>query len=207
MWGKPFIVYQIEQLIQQGVSRIVCCVGYKGEMIENILGDGSQYSINIKYSYDGEQLLGTGGAIKKAINELGDEFFVLYGDSYLKVNYKEIKKKIDGSGKKGILTIFKNDNEWDSSNIYYDNDRIIAYNKINKMPTMHHIDYGVSLLKSEAFNKFPNHEPFDLSLVYETLIDENQLTGFEVFNRFYEIGSMSGLRAFEDYVNKNIINR
>lgn len=198
--GKPFIVHQMEQLKAEGITHIVCCVGYKGGMIEEMIGDGAGLGIHVAYSHDGQKLLGTGGAIKNAIKKLGSEFFVLYGDSYLRVSYRAVKEKFDRDGKKGLLTIFENQGQWDASNLCYKDDRIVAYSKKTRIPEMTYIDYGLSLLKSETFNDYPENEDLDLTDVYEKLVRENQLTGYEATERFYEIGSLEGLKELEAFI-------
>lgn len=198
--GRPFIFHQLEQLKEQKVSRVVCCVGFKGEMIEKVVGDGSRFGLQISYSYDGERFLGTGGSLKKARKMLGEQFFVLYGDSYLQVSYVDVKRKFNEEGKKGLLTIYENKGSWDASNLHYRNNHIIAYSKVNRIPEMTYIDYGLSLLKSDVFEEVPEGEYFDLSTIYEHLVQESELAAFEVTERFYEIGSPEGLLEFENFV-------
>jgi len=191
--GKPFIHHQITLLKKKGISNIIICVGYLGEQIEEYIGDGSKFCVHVDYSYDGNVLLGTGGAIVKIGNRLPDIFFILYGDSYLNVNYQKVEYAYRVSGKKGLMTIFKNDNRWDTSNVVYKQDKLIKYSKINKTKDMNYIDYGLGILKSSVFVDFPPNTVFDLAAVYEKLSDESQLEGYEVFERFYEIGSSQGL--------------
>ncbi len=198
--GRPFIFHQLGQLKTEGITRVVCCVGYKGEMIESVVGDGGAFGVHVSYSYDGEKLLGTGGAIKKAIKKLSPDFYILYGDSYLQVSYKRVNDKFCREDKKGILTVFRNENTWDLSNVYYRDKQIIAYGKKNRIPEMAYIDYGLSLLKSEVFEGYPEDEEFDLADVYEKLVGEKQLVGFEVTERFYEIGSLKGLKELEAFI-------
>lgn len=198
--GKPFIFHQLEQLRAEGIARVVCCVGYKGEMIEKAVGDGSRFDLHVVYSYDGETLLGTGGSVKRAISKLGESFFILYGDSYLKANYRKIKMKFDQTNKKGLLTVFENRGVWDTSNLSYQDGRIIAYSKKKIVPEMTHIDYGLSLLEADVFINYPEDEIIDLADVYEKLVYDNELAGLEITDRFYEIGSPKGLQELEAFI-------
>lgn len=195
--GKPFIAHQLEQLKDEGVEKVVCCVGYKGEMIEAAVGNGSKFGLHVAYSYDGPTLLGTGGCIKKALAKLGPVFFVLYGDSYLQVSYRAVKREFDRCGKKGLLTIYKNKGRWDTSNVHYHNHQLISYSKKKKTPNMSYIDYGLSVLKSEALGDYPPNEAFDLADLYEKLAGKGDLGALKVTKRFYEIGSHKGLQEFE----------
>lgn len=191
--GKPFLAHQLELLRSRGLSRVVLCVGYLGEMIQRDFGDGLQSGIRIDYSFDGPKLLGTGGAIKHALPLLGGKFFVLYGDSYLPIEYRPVADFFQHSGKLGCMTVYRNEGRHDTSNVVFRNGEIAVYDKKNRTPEMQHIDYGLSLFKSAAFDSFPADKPFDLAEVMGKLVRERQLAGYEVRERFYEIGSSAGL--------------
>jgi NDP-sugar pyrophosphorylase family protein len=195
--GKPFLAHQLELLRSRGLRRVVLCVGYLGEMIQRDFGDGSQFGVRLDYSFDGSKLLGTGGAIKHALPLLGEEFFVLYGDSYLPIEYRPIAEFFQRSGKLGCMTVYRNEGRHDTSNVVFRNGQIAVYDKKNRTPEMQHIDYGLSLFKSAAFDSFPADKPFDLSEVMGKLVREKQLAGYEVRERFYEIGSPAGLTELE----------
>jgi len=198
--GKPFIAHQMALLKSNGISDVVICSGHLSHQIESFVGDGSDFGLSVRYSNDGEKLLGTGGAVKKALNLLGEEFFVMYGDSYLTVDFKEVYKIFTTSQKTGVMTVLKNADAWDKSNIVYHQGKIIAYDKKNKLTGMNFIDYGLSMLKKEAFVSMNTREAFDLSEVLQNLISQNQMAGFEVKERFYEIGSLNGLTETEKYI-------
>jgi NDP-sugar pyrophosphorylase family protein len=190
--GKPFLAHQLELLRSCGLCRVVLCVGHLGEMIQRDFGDGSQFGVRIDYSFDGPKLLGTGGAIKRALPLLGGEFFVLYGDSYLPVEYRPVAEFFRRGGKPGCMTVYRNEGRHDTSNVVFRNGQITVYDKKNRTPEMRHIDYGLSLFKSTAFDSFPADKPFDLAEVMGKLVRERQLAGYEVNERFYEIGSLAG---------------
>jgi len=201
--GKPFLAHQLDLLQSRGLRRAVLCVGYLGEMIQRDFGDGSAFGVQLDYSFDssrrsaakadGPKLLGTGGAIKRALPLLGDEFFVLYGDSYLPVEYRPIAEFFRHSGKLGCMTVYRNEGRYDTSNVVFRDGEIAVYDKKNRPPEMRHIDYGLSLFKAAAFNSYSADQPFDLAEVMSKLVRQKQLAGFEVRERFYEIGSPAGL--------------
>lgn len=195
--GKPFLAHQLELLRSCGLCRVVLCVGHLGEMIQRDFGDGSQFGVRIDYSFDGPKLLGTGGAIKRALPLLGGEFFVLYGDSYLPIEYRPVAEFFRRGGKPGCMTVYRNEGRHDTSNVVFHNGQITVYDKKNRTPEMRHIDYGLSLFKSTAFDSFPADKPFDLAEVMGKLVRERQLAGYEVHERFYEIGSPAGLAELE----------
>ena len=200
--GKPFLAHQLELLRSRGIHRAVLCVGYLGEMVRRDFGDGEKYGVKLDYSLDGEKLLGTGGAIKRALPLLGDEFFVLYGDSYLPVEYAPIAEFFQRSGKLGCMTVYRNEGKYDTSNVVFAGGEIKVYDKKAKLPEMRHIDYGLSLFKRSAFDAFPAGQPFDLAEVMGKLVREKQLAGYEVRERFYEIGSPAGLAELEVLLKK-----
>jgi NDP-sugar pyrophosphorylase family protein len=195
--GQPFLAHQLRLLRTAGITRIVLCVGYRGEMIEQEFGDGSSHGVKLAYSFDGPTLLGTGGALKKALSLLGEHFFVLYGDSYLPIDYAAPARALAASGKLGLMTVFKNENRWDASNVWFENGEIKRYDKKQISPAMKHIDYGLGVLQAEALLPWPNKKPFDLAEVYADLIQKRKLAGFEVDQRFYEIGSAEGLAELD----------
>jgi len=195
--GEPFLTHQLRLLHSRGIRRVVLCVGYLGEMIEKQFGDGVASGVSLEYSFDGPQLLGTGGALKRALPKLGRQFFVLYGDSYLPIDYASVARSFNESGKAALMTVFKNQNQWDTSNVSFDGKNIRCYDKKNRTAEMEFIDYGLGILRSEALAEWPEAEPFDLADVYQDLIRKNQLAGFEVKQRFYEAGSTAGLAELD----------
>ena len=202
--GKPFICHQINYLRKQGVHSIVICVGFLGKMIEEVVGNGSQWGISIVYSHDGEYLLGTGGAVRNALPLLAEHFFILYGDSYLPINFRIVQQAFLTSGKKGLLTILKNRNEWDKSNVEFSAGQIIEYNKLVVRSQMHYIDYGLGLIQASVLDQYPTSQAFDLANIYNELSVAKELAGFEVFERFYEIGSHQGIADTKTYLMQEI---
>ncbi|HEX4343030.1 MAG TPA: nucleotidyltransferase family protein [Verrucomicrobiae bacterium] len=198
--GKPFLAHQLELLRARGLRRIVLCIGYLGEMIQKDFGDGSAYGVHLDYSFDGPKLLGTGGALKRALPKLGEEFFVLYGDSYLPIQYQPIAECFHRSGKLGLMTVYRNEGLYDTSNVVFADGEIKVYDKKAKLPEMRHIDYGLSLFKASVFNSYSADQPFDLAEVMGKLVREKQLAGYEVPERFYEMGSPAGLAELEELI-------
>jgi len=191
--GKPFIFHQLTYLKKQNIKSVILCTGYLGDKIYDYVGDGSKWGIDVRYSPDGPHPLGTGGAIKKALSMLGECFFVLYGDSYLPVDFKKVQKSYIDSEKKGLMTIIKNNNKWDISNVELDFDKIKIYDKNNVSSSMTHIDFGLGLLNEKIFEAYQSGAAFELSEIYRQLSLDGELFGYEVFERFYEIGSRQGL--------------
>ncbi len=190
--GRPFVLWQLEYLRDQGVSRVVLCTGHRSTQIEQIVGDGSQFGVAVEYSDDGTTLLGTGGALGKALPLLGPEFFVLYGDSFLPVSFSTVEQAYYDSDLPGLMTVYRNEGEWDTSNAVFNNGQVLEYNKAKPRHTMAYIDYGLQ------------EKVFDLANVYEALANARQLAGFEVVERFYEIGSPDGLAQTEEYLRSKV---
>jgi NDP-sugar pyrophosphorylase family protein len=191
--GQPFLAHQLRLLREQGISRVVLCLGHLGDMVQREFGDGSTHGVQIGYSFDGPALLGTGGALKRALPKLGEKFFVLYGDSFLPIPFAPVAECFERSGKLGLMTVYRNEGKYDTSNVVFDNDEIKVYDKKQRWPEMRHIDYGLSLFRAEAFARYAADQAFDLATVMSDLVTEKQLAGFEVKERFYEIGSPAGL--------------
>ena len=193
--GKPFLAHQFELLHARGIRRVVLCIGHLGEMIQRDFGDEA-FGIKLDYSFDGEKLLGTGGAIKRALPKLGENFF-LYGDSYLPLEYAPVAEFFQRSGKLGLMTVYRNEGKFDTSNVVFADGEIVVYDKKLKLPEMQHIDYGLSLFKASVFDSYSADQTFDLAEVMGKLVREKQLAGYEVPERFYEMGSPAGLAELE----------
>ena len=191
--GTPFIDHQLRLVAGQGIQKVVICIGYLGEQIEEYVGDGSRFGCNVLYSRDGSTPRGTGGAVTNALPLLGSHFFVMYGDSYLPINFRLVYETFLAAGTMGLMTVFRNENRWDISNVTFRESRILTYNKVNRTPDMQYIDYGLGILRSSVFEEWKDVEAFDLSAVYGQLVSRDCLSGYETKQRFYEIGTQQGL--------------
>lgn len=200
--GKPFLEHQLALLHNQGLRRVVLCLGYLGEMVVKQFGDGRARGMQLSYSFDGPTLLGTGGALRQALPELGEQFFVLYGDSYLTTPFAPIADFFQRSGKSGLMTVYRNEGLYDTSNVVLRDGRIVLYDKKMRLPEMRHIDYGLSLFRAPVFQEWPAGQPFDLAQVMQQLVARDDLAGFEVPERFYEIGSPAGLAELETLLSQ-----
>jgi len=200
--GEPFLGHQLRLLGRAGIERVVLCVGYLGEQIRDYAGDGRAFGLQVEYAFDGPQLLGTAGAIKRALPLLGDAFFVVYGDSYLPCNYGAVAQAFLDSGELGLMTVFRNQGQWDSSNVEFSQGQILAYDKANCTPRMQHIDYGLGAFRRKAFDAVPDNRPHDLAALYQSLLRQGQLAAWESPQRFYEIGSQGGIRELTEYLSR-----
>ncbi len=194
--GEPFIAHQLRSLARQGMREVVLCCGHLHQQIETYVGDGSRFGVSVRYALDGGRLLGTGGALRKALPLLGPRFAVLYGDSYLPAPLLPAWHAFLESGKQALMTVLANRDRWDTSNVLFQAGRLLCYLKSAAAPPlrrpMRHIDYGFICLESAVLAAVPQPR-FDLASLLEQLSAENQLAGFEVHQRFYEIGSPAGL--------------
>lgn len=204
--GEPFLAHQLRLLKKSGLRKVVLCVGYRGEMIEKEFGDGTGCGLELSYSYDGPELLGTGGALKKALCLLGNNFLVLYGDSYLPIDYGQPARAFITSGKLGLMTVFRNEGRWDTSNIFFEDGAIKEYTKKQPTPNMQHIDYGLAVLAAAALAARPDGKAFDLADLYQDLIARDELVGYEVNRRFYEIGSPAGLAELDALLRQQSVS-
>lgn len=195
--GEPFFNHQLRLLKAAGLTRVVLCVGHLGDQIVERYGDGSAWGMHLDYSFDGEKLLGTGGALVRALPKLGDAFYVLYGDSYLPIDYAAVGRAFLASGQPGLMTVYENRGAYDASNVWFEDGRLRLYSKTEKLPQMHHIDYGLSLFRAAAFADAPRDAVVDLATVQSDLSRRGLLAGFELTQRFYEIGSPAGLAELD----------
>ena len=198
--GKPFIDRQLKLLKRRGIRQVVLCLGYKGQQVEQLVGNGEHWGLKVEYSYDGPELLGTAGALQKARCYLGDPFWVLYGDSYLDFEYPAVSDYFEreGAGNLGMMTVFANQNRWDKSNVIFKNGHILRYDKRKQSSEMHYIDYGAAILRVSALDLIPKW-PYDLAYLYSRLVDSGLMLGYEITERFYEVGSYAGIQDADRY--------
>lgn len=197
--GVPFIEWQLRHLEKTGIESVVMCLGHKALEIKNFLGDGHKFGLKINYSIE-KTPLGTGGAVKNAEHLLGDVFGLLYGDSYLPIDYLSVFNRSLHSEKHVLMTIYKNSNDLDVSNVILQPNGDVYYSKKHPTDQMSYIDYGFSVLKKEALTTIPKGIASDLSDSLEILSKNGKVEGFEVWERFYEIGSFSGIVDLEKYL-------
>ena len=195
--GEPFFSHQLRLLHAAGLRRLVLCVGHLGERIVERYGDGRDWGMRIDYAFDGPRLLGTGGALIAALPLLGEAFYVLYGDSYLPIDYRAVGEAFQRSGRLGLMTVYENRGRYDTSNVWYEDGRIRVYDKRQRRPEMHHIDYGLGVFRAAAFAGQPTDAVVDLAAVQTDLCARGELAGYEVKERFYEIGSHEGLAELD----------
>lgn len=190
--GEPFLAHQLRLLRGRGIDQVVLCIGHLGEQVQAFAGDGRAFGIHVRYSSDGPAPLGTAGALRQALPLLGDAFFVIYGDSYLTCDYAAAERAFLDSGKSGLMTVYRNQGRWDTSNVEFTAGRILRYDKVARTPAMRHIDYGLGIFRREVFERLPAGR-HDLADVYRDLLARGELAAIEVPERFYEIGSVAGI--------------
>lgn len=198
--GEPFVAHQLRLFRRQNIRRVVLCLGHLGAQVADFVGDGSRFGLDVACSFDGDHLLGTGGAILKALPLLGDPFFIVYGDSYLETGYAAVGRHFQASGADALMTVFRNENRWDASNVVFEAGRLLLYSKRTRSPDMRFIDWGLGVMRGSAMAGYRPGEKFDLSAVYEQLVATGRLTGYEIATRFHEIGSPEGLAGLDAHL-------
>lgn len=187
--GRPFIFFILDRLARAGISDVIICTGYGAKHFVELIDDGSQFGLSVSYSYDGTSQLGTGGALKKALPLLGGQFLVQYGDTLLDLDYASFWSKFINAGKPVMMSVYRNDNRLDASNVVFEHDRVKEYNKKERHTGMRYIDYGAMAFNASAFNEKPANVNFDLADMLCRLASQGHVAGMEVTNAFLEIGN------------------
>lgn len=199
--GEPFAHHQLRLLAEHGARRIVYCVGHLGDRVEAAIGDGLQFGLEISYSHDPPGLAGTAGAIREALPRLGDAFMVLYGDTYLRLDYRAFWQAFERSGLPAQMAVLRNEGRWDTSNADFDG-RLVTYDKRNPTAAMRWIDYGLGAYRAAVFSEGAGAEAADLADVQAELSRAGQLGGFEATERFLEIGTPESLAEADDFFSR-----
>ncbi|MFN0070814.1 MAG: sugar phosphate nucleotidyltransferase [Chloroflexota bacterium] len=200
--GRPFIDHQLDLLHRNGFQRVVMCVGHLGEQIQAHVGSGAQFGLQVEFAFDGPTLQGTAGAIRNTANLLGEIWWVLYGDSYLDFDYRAVQSHFAVRTEPALMTVFRNEGRWDTSNVHYDGHLVRHYDKQWPDSSMDFIDYGATLLRRSAIDRIPEMGAADLAELYSGLAQEGLLAGFEISQRFYEIGSPAGLADLDRHLRQ-----
>lgn len=200
--GEPFLFHQLRLLRAHGAREIVVCVGHLGQQIEDAVGNGSSFGLSVQVVHDPPGLAGTAAAVRGALPLLGPEFLVLYGDTYLRIDYQATAQARRDSGLPALMTILRNEGRWDRSNAVYAECRVRRYDKHRPSRDMRWIDYGLSALTPEAF-RITGLEP-DLADVYRALAARGLLAGYEATHRFYEIGSPEALAETDAFLRDHL---
>jgi NDP-sugar pyrophosphorylase family protein len=198
--GRPFLEYQLRLLKFHDITDIVLCVGHLGRQIREHCGTGARFGVSIRYADEGERRLGTAGALKHAAGLLGEEFFVTYGDAYLRLDYARVMSHFRRCRRLGLMVICRNRGRYDASNVVATGRFITAYDKAQTHPSMEYIDFGVSVLRRAIVDMIPGGRPSSLDDLYAQLIGQRQLLAYRTRRRFFEIGSPCGLAEFRTVV-------
>ena len=197
--GVPFIDWQLKLFLKHGFKNIVICVGHNSEDIIQYVGDGRRSNLNVSYSHDGSNPLGTGGALFNALPLLSQLFGVVYGDSYLEIDYKSIIQYGQFRSPNSVMTIKKGAGDEIPSNVRLESGVIVEYSKTESI-NMNYFDFGFSVLNRAQIDKFNLGSCFDLSSIFQELISDNSLLGLEVLADCHEIGSINGIKSLEKYL-------
>ncbi len=204
--GRPFIFHQLELLKKQGADRVVLCLGHLAGQVVSAVGNGRQFGLSIQYSFDGSELRGTGGALMQALPLLGNSFFVLNGDSYLRCSLTGIQSAFEVARRPALMTVLRNNGQWDRSNVIFRNGELIEYDKASWRSDMTHIDFGISVLSSGIFSPYQETRVIDLADICRDLSKIGQLAALEVSERFYEVGSPQGIRETESFLSHQMVD-
>lgn len=205
--GKPFLEYQLELLVRQGIMSVVLCVGHLGYMVKEHFGDGTRFGVHIRYREEGERLLGTAGALKRAESLLDDEFFLIYGDSYLLLDYAAVMAYFRRHDRLALMVIYRNEDRYEPSNVAAADGFVQWYDKEKRLPETVFINYGVSVLRKKALRYVPPRRVYSQEELYQRLIQERQLLAYETYQRFYEVGSQHGLAEFSRFIASGVITK
>jgi NDP-sugar pyrophosphorylase family protein len=204
--GRPFADWQLTLLASQGIERLVYCIGHGGDQLRNHVGDGARFGLQVTWVSDGEELRGTAGALRVALDQdaLDEAFFLLYGDSYLRASLRDVADAWRRSRLPALMTVLRNEDRWEASNAIYEDSRVLLYDKSRPEAVrggMRWIEYGLSVMTRDVIRDMvPAGTVVDLADVMRRLTLEGRVAGYEVLERFYEVGSPQGVQDLEAYL-------
>jgi len=195
--GKPFLQYQLKYIRSFGFHDVLLLVGYLSDKILEYFEDGSKFDIQLQYSLE-DSLLGTGGALKNAEKMLDEEFLLLNGDTFLAIDYQELVSYFHRNDTSATITVYDNPDRIFRNNIALgESDFVVAYSK-RDTEGMGYVDAGAMVLKRDVLNRIPEHEKYSLEeQIFPRLIDQKEMRAHVTNLRFYDMGTMEGIKAVE----------
>jgi MurNAc alpha-1-phosphate uridylyltransferase len=201
--GRPFLAWQLERIARSGFSDVLLLTGHLAHAIASFVGDGSAFGLRARTLSDGPKLLGTAGALRRALDELDDDFLVTYGDSYLPFDYSAPLRDLRAHPEAlGTMSVYPNAGRWDASNTKIHGDRVVRYEKGASDPELDHIDYGAIALRKEVIAAVAPDVPCGLDALQAELVRRGVLRAYLAPERFYEIGSPAGLAELDALLSK-----
>lgn len=195
--GRPFVDWQLELLQRAGVENVVMLIGHMGEAIQAHLGDGSRFGVQVRYSDEGSKRLDTAGAVRHALDLLDEAFFLTFGDSYLILPYRQIWDDYQAWGGEALMVVYRNDNQFDTSDIFVEGGRVRAYQKDPPLPGAFYINDGLHILRRDSIATIGEGTRISLQQFLQPIIARGGVMAWETKQRFYEIGSYAGLKELE----------
>ena len=198
--GAPFIHHQLRLLARHGAERVILCVGHLGELVEQSVGDGAEFGLSLSCVHDPPGLAGTAGAVRGALSLLGESFLVLYGDTYLRIDYQDFARTFLRRELPAQMAVLRNEGRWDTSNVEVEDHLVVSHDKTNPNPSMEWIDYGLGAFRREVFDGEAGARAGDLADVYAALATESRLGAYAAVRRFYEIGTPEALAETDRFL-------
>ena len=200
--GRPFIEWQLEKLAACGYDEVVMCIAHLGEQIRDHVGNGARFGLRVRYSVEGPKLLGTGGALRAALERLAPTFLLTYGDSYLPFDYAGPLRMLDAHDDcDAVMSVWHNKDALEPSNVVCDGEWVTTYEKGGRGPGFEYIDYGANAVRRELVAQKPEGEAWGFDALQRDLARSRRLRAYVSNDRFFEIGSPEGLAALNGYLS------
>ena len=201
--GRPFLDVKLAELVAEGADEIVLLIGHKGEQLVRHVEAAGPFGATVRCIVDGPQLLGTGGAIQRALPDLPERFWVTYGDTLLDVPMEAVERHRETSAAESLMTVLENADRWETSNVSVRDGLVVAYEKGAPPGSHRFIDYGMLLLTQDAFDAPRPEAPFDLREIVHGEIDRGRLGAWIVTDRFHEIGTEVAWRETDEWMRES----
>jgi D-glycero-alpha-D-manno-heptose 1-phosphate guanylyltransferase len=202
---KPFLEYQIKFLKFCGITDILLCTGYMADQITAYFGDGQNFGVSIKYSYENKPL-GTGGAIKNAEKLLDDQFILLNGDSLFLIDLQSMINFHKKNNANCTIAITTKKDESRYGNIKIKNHTIESFKEKTGQRT-NHINCGIYIFEKKSFQWNILPEKFSLEDdFFPNFVKSYDVLGFESNSYFIDIGTEKSYTKFQnDLKNLDIL--
>lgn len=201
--GKPFLRYLIENLKEEGFTKVLLLLGYLPERIQDYFGNGESFGIKIEYEITSPEDE-TGKRLKLATHKLDPHFLLMYCDNYWPMQFNKMWQQFQNQDSLAQITVYKNDDNYTKNNVLVDgNNYVVKYDKGRTDQNLRGVDIGFVLLKKEVLSLIPDKNVNFEAVVYPQLVRNNKLTAFLTHHRYYSVGSHERISDTERFLRRN----
>lgn len=204
--GKPILFYLIQICQKNGFKDFIFATHYLSQKIINFFGNGKDFGVKIKYFCE-KKPLGSAGAIKNAEKDLSNNFMVINGDTFIKVNLRKIVKFHHQKNGLGTLVVHRTSHPKDSDLVLFDkNKKIIFFGRNSFITKKTNLgNAGIFVFKKEIIKFIPKNKFYSIekNLLPKLIKNKKEIYAYYTNEYIKDIGTFERLKEVEKHL-KNL---